>query len=514
MESYEALLARIQAKRVQDGRMSVGFAAYSDSDMFKTNTSTKPLAKDFSAHFSAESSLRTHSVLKQAAAKHLKTPGLVSLGGGLPSSEYFPFSEISLRIPDPSTDSCAPDHDVTISKHDSRIGASEYDLSLALNYGQPMGSPQMLRWITEHTEMLFNPPYADWRACQTVGNTGALEQAIRLLCDRERGDSILMEEYSFSTAIETIAPQGIKMFGVKMDAEGLLPDSMDQMLRNWDAKTRGARKPHVLYTIPTGQNPTGTTMSLERRQAVYAVCQEHDIFIIEDDPYYFLQMQDQFDGRGIDDDDKSAQKYFENLVPTFLSLDTDGRVLRMDSFSKVVVPGARLGWVTASAQVIERFLAHAEVANQGPGGFSQLMLWKLLDETWGHDGYMKWLCQMSKHYQRRRDVLLNACEEFLPRDIVTWDVPQAGMFIWIKVQHQKCSNTIESTAIELEEKIFDHAIANGVLCARGSWFRVDSQKPLQEIFFRITFASAEEETMKVAIQRLSAAIRQSFGTEK
>ncbi|KAF7517595.1 hypothetical protein G7054_g13758 [Neopestalotiopsis clavispora] len=496
MASYEALLAKIQAKRTQNGRLSVGVAAYSDSDMFKTNTSTKPLAKDFSTYFSAESSRRTHSVLKQAAAKHLKTPGLVSLGGGLPSSEYFPFSEISARIQASSADTCAPDHDVTISKHDTRNGASEYDLSLALNYGQPMGSPQMLRWITEHTEMLFNPPYADWRACQTVGNTGASNRP---------------SVYS----IETIAPQGINMFGVRMDAEGLLPDAMNEMLSNWDVKARGgARKPHVLYTVPTGQNPTGTTMSLERRRAVYAVCQAHDVFIIEDDPYYFLQMQDQFPDRGSDNDDRSAQKYFESLVPTFVSLDTDGRVLRMDSFSKVVVPGARLGWVTASAQVIERFLAHAEVANQGPGGFSQVMLWKLLDETWGHDGYIRWLCQMSQVYQRRRDALLRACDEFLPRNIVTWDAPQAGMFIWIKVQCQKCSKHTMATTEELEEKIFDNAIENGVLCARGSWFRVNSQEPLEEIFFRITFASAEEDTMKVAVQRLSAAIRQAFEIEK
>jgi aromatic amino acid aminotransferase I / 2-aminoadipate transaminase len=82
------------------------------------------------------------------------------------------------------------------------------------------------------------------------------------------------------------------------------------------------------------------------------------------------------------------------------------------------------------------------------------------------------------------------------------------------VQHQKCSKHTKATAEELEEKIFDHAIENGVLCARGSWFRVNSQEPLEEIFFRITFASAEEDTMKVAIQRLSGAIRQAFEIEK
>lgn len=491
--------------------MTVGIAAYSDSDMYKSCTTGKPLAKDFSGHFSAESKRRSHAILKQAA-KHLKTPGLVSLGGGLPSSEYFPFSEISLRIPAASGGSSAPDHNVSIGKNDSKLGISEYDLSLALNYGQPMGSPPLLRFITEHTEMLFNPPYADWRSCQTVGNTSALEQTIRLLCDKDRGDSILMEEYTFSGAIETVGPQGIKMFGVKMDAYGLLPDEMNEILANWDAEARGARKPHVLYTVPTGQNPTGTTMSLERRQAVYAVCQEHDVFIIEDDPYYFLQMQNSLDE---DDstDDGGAERYVQNLMPTFLSLDTDGRVLRMDSFSKVLVPGARLGWVTASAQVIELYLRHAEVANQGPGGFSSAMLWKLLDETWGHEGYLRWLHQLSKHYQRRRDVLLRACEEFLPRGMFTWDVPEAGMFVWIKIKLDREMKHLDSIAIELEERIFDRAIANGVLCARGSWFRVASEEPMRDISFRITFASAEEDAMRIAVQRLSVAVREALDNE-
>lgn len=324
---------------------------------------------------------------------------------------------------------------VTMGKYDvaeqkDRPDGAEYDLSIALNYGQATGSAQMMRWVTEHTELVCDPPYKDWRSCLTVGSTAALEQALRMFLDKERGDSMLTEEYSFATALETVAPLGAKVFGIRMDEQGLLPESMDEILNNWDAKARGARKPHLLYTVPSGQNPTGATMGEQRRKDVYAVCQKHDVFIIEDEPYYFLQMQP-YTGAGTKGvpPPKSVDDFLEGLIPSLLNLDVDGRVLRMDSFSKVVVPGSRLGWVTASEQIIERYIRHSEVCNQGPSGFSQAILFKLLDEQWGHEGYLKWLMNLRLEYTRRRDTLMTACEQYLPGDVVSWTPPAAGMFV-------------------------------------------------------------------------------------
>jgi aromatic amino acid aminotransferase I len=241
---------------------------------------------------------------------------------------------------------------------------------------------------------------------------------------------VLTEEYSFATALETVAPLGAKVFGVRMDGEGLLPGDMDEMLSDWDSGARGARKPHLLYTVPSGQNPTGATMGERRRREVYEVCRKHDVYIIEDEPYYFLQMQP-YTGAGADGvpPPKDVEEFLEGLVPSLLSMDVDGRVMRMDSFSKVVVPGSRLGWVTASEQVIERYIRHSEVCNQGPSGFSQAILYKLLDEHWGHEGYLKWLMNMRLEYTRRRDTLMAACEQYLPRDVVSWTPPAAGMFV-------------------------------------------------------------------------------------
>ena len=375
------------------------------------------------------------------AARHLKKPGIISLGGGLPCPEYFPFESITMKVPVSPHFSEAATHssgkEIRIGKYDVTSSSSQaaaenppvYDLSIALNYGQAHGSAQMMRFVTEHTELVSNPPYADWQSCLTVGSTAALEQALRMLCDKTRGDAVLTEEYSFSTALETAIPLGVKVFGVKMDEEGLLPGSMDEILSNWDSAARGgARKPHVLYTVPSGQNPTGATQGEQRRREIYAVCQKHDVYIIEDEPYYFLQMPPH-KTTAITTGEESIDQFLTSLVPTLLSMDTDGRVMRMDSFSKVVVPGSRLGWITASAQMVERYIRHAEVCNQGPSGFSQVILHKLLDEEWGHEGYLRWLMNLRGEYTKRRDVMLDACEKFLPAGVVSWSETRSGMFV-------------------------------------------------------------------------------------
>lgn len=285
-----------------------------------------------------------------------------------------------------------------------------------------------MRFVTEHTELVNRPPYADWQCVLSIGNTSALEQALRIFT--ERGDYIMAEEYTYSSAAETARPLGLNILSVQMDRGGLIPEVMDDILSNWDTTARGARKPHLLYTIPTGQNPTGATQSAERRRAIYRVAQKHDLYILEDDPYYYLQMQP-YTGLNAPDapPPSSNEEFLSTLVPTILSMDIDGRVMRMDSFSKVVAPGTRTGWITASEQIAERFTRHNECSTQNPSGFAQIILYKLLDETWGHAGYLEWLIHLRLEYTRRRDWLLAACEKYLPREVVNWDPPAAGMFV-------------------------------------------------------------------------------------
>ena len=439
---------------------------------------------------------------------------MISLGGGLPSSENFPFDTLSAKVPSPSRFSEAETREsgtiIQAGKHDLETGASIFDISTSFNYGLASGSAQILRFIMEHTEIVHRPPYSDWTCTMTIGSTSALDLALRMFTSR--GDVVLSEEYTFVTARETAAPMGAKFLGVPMDEQGLLATALDEILSSWDENARGSRKPQLLYTIPTGQNPTGATQGEQRRRDVYAVAQKHDLIILEDDPYYYLQMQPY---RGQDQSDlpppKNREEFLASLVPSLLSMDVDGRVLRVESFSKVLAPGLRIGWVTASEQIVEKYRAHVDVSTQGPNGMSQLMVFKLLDEHWGHGGYLDWLIHLRMDYTKRRDVIVGASEKHLPREIVSWVPPAAGMFHWLRVDYTKHPHHPAKSFAELEEEIFMTCVNHGTLVIKGSIFSADAHAEHNAMFFRATFAAAPFDKIDEGIKRFGEAIRESFG---
>lgn len=205
----------------------------------------------------------------------------------------------------------------------------------------------------------------------------------------QNGVTMAIENQTYPTCFETGLPLGYSFFMAKMDGDGLLPDELDQDISNWDEELRGMKRPSILYTIPTGQNPSGATPPAERRRQIYAVAQKHDLYILEDDPYYFFQ----FERQGSTAEDAASpptvERYAQSLVPSYLSMDTDGRVYRMDSFAKTISPGARVGWVTALRQVVERVMRVHEVSTQHPSGISQVALYKLLHDEWGHTGWTR-----------------------------------------------------------------------------------------------------------------------------
>ena len=324
----------------------------------------------------------------------------------------------------------------------------------------------------------------------SVGSTSSLNMIYRMFL--QHGDYVISEEYSFATAVETSHPMGCRFVGVKMDEEGMLPESLDSILTNWDVEARGARKPFLVYTVPTGHNPTGSTLSTVRRKAVYKVAQKHDLVLIEDEPYYFLQMQPYVSGDSTPAPmPKTNEEFIATLVPSLLSMDVDGRVIRLDSFSKVLSPGARCGWIVASQQVCERFQRHSEVSVQQPSGFTQVIFHRLLDEQWGHGGYLQWLLNLRVQYTARRNALMAACEKYLPREVASWTPPAAGMFHWISLDMAKYPTAKDAQSIENE--VFQALLDRGVLVTPGSYFLSEKDKPLEKVFFRATFAAAVDQ---------------------
>ena len=509
----------VHARRSESGPMPSGVAPYTSSDIFKSPGSfKKPRARRWDHWINQESSSRTGSSLKMAT-RYLKTPGLISLGGGLPSSDYFPLEHVSVKVPQAplfsEQDTVESGVIRTAGKHDIREGKSLYDLEVCLNYGQAVGSPQILRFDTEHTEIVHKPPY--WKCCLTGGSTLGLEMCFRMLCTR--GDYLLTEEYTFATAVETARPLGVKVAGIKMDKEGMLADDLDDVLLTWNESQRGGPKPFLVYTVPTGQNHTGATQSHERLKAIYAVAEKHNLCILEDEPYYFLQMEEYASGQTHSAANFTPiphDQFLNALIPSYLSMDTSGRVLRLDSFSKIIAPGSRVGWITGADQLVDRFIHHAEVSTQNPSGISQIVLYKLLEETWGHGGFLEWLMYIRSEYTRRRDIIVEACERHLPKDIASWDPPMAGMFHWVNIQwhkHPKFDGDTSLTKLrEIEDSIFLAALAKGVLCSLGSWFRAQKGTDT-EVFIRMTFAAAPAGKVDEGVSRFGETLKEEFGVD-
>ncbi|KXL41322.1 hypothetical protein M433DRAFT_148797 [Acidomyces richmondensis BFW] len=510
-------IQNVAKRRAAAGKIKYGAAAPADVELYKGRGHHlhKNLAKRWDGRFTNEAKLRTGSSLKNAA-KFLRTPGLISLGGGLPSSEYFPVDEMSIKVPalGKFSDRDLHEHGVvlTAGKHDMAEDKSDYDIATAFQYGQGHGSAQLLRWMVEHTEIVHNPPYRDWSCTMTTGSTAALEMALRMFANP--GTWCLTEEYTFPSAVQAAEPLGVKMAAVGMDKDGMLADSLDAILTTWDEKARGGPKPFLVYTVPTGQNPTGSTQTLERRKAIYAVAQKHDLYILEDEPYYFLQMQP-YTGANAPDvpPPTSHEDFLQSLVPSFLSLDTDGRVMRMDSFSKVIAPGSRVGWITASEQICERFRTHADLSTQGASGVSQLLLYKLLEDHWGHAGYLDWLIHIRMEYTARRNVILDACEKYLPKDLVRWVPPMAGMFQWLEIDYKKHPQCGKKSIEEIEDEIFHKNIEHGTLLMKGSWFDAEKKENAGSLFFRTTYAAAPFDQIQEGIRRFGEAIRDVFGVK-
>ncbi|KAM0549546.1 hypothetical protein ACHAPJ_009362 [Fusarium lateritium] len=494
-------------------RQSISETCLCSGDVQNTSSKSqngveKPYARRWEHRYSAENLAQSPSPLKESASS-LDTSSMIPLGTGRPAAQYYPWDSMVIHATPASMKSAAPSSSLYMT---CTSGEANFDLSSVLDYNLPSGSPKLIKFFEEHIKSIHSPLYKDWEVSLTCGTTAALEIVLRMFCNR--GDWILAEKFTYAGMTTAVKTQGLNILGVEMDHDGLLPGDLDAKLEEWDA-ARGP-KPFVLYTIPSGQNPTGITQSTERKKGIYRVAEKHDLYIIEDDPYYFLHL-----GGGSKEytsttsPNISTEEYAKKLPTSYLSLDISGRVLRLDSASKVLAPGLRFGWVTASAQIIDMYVCTAEISSLSPSGPSQVMVYKLLSETWGHHGFMSWLNNLSSQYRQRRDDLIAACSRHLPSKICQWNTPEAGMFVWLRIDlsyHPSCGqsgwpNNIEEHQ-DIENRLHQKAQENGVMVAKGSWFALETDK--QEMFFRVTYVAASKGGLEQAILRFSQVLRAEF----
>ncbi|KAK2498230.1 hypothetical protein MC885_016261 [Smutsia gigantea] len=424
---------------------------------------------NYARFLTATSAAREPSAIRVLTEILSRAPrSLISLAAGSPNPSTFPFKAAE------------------VTTHDGKaVRLDGARMARALQYSPSAGIPELLSWLKQLQVKLHNPPSVHYPAsqgqmdlCVTSGSQDGLCKVFEMIINP--GDNVLLSEPVYSGILQILKPLGCNIINVSSDEHGIIPDSLQEILSEWkpeDSKNPRRNTPKFLYTVPNGNNPTGNSLPTDRKKAIYELARKYDFLIVEDDPYYFLQ-------------------FTKPWAPTFLSMDIDGRVIRADSFSKVLSSGLRIGFITGPKPLIERVVLHTQVSTMHASTFSQLLVSELLHQ-WEEEGFLAHVERVIEFYRAQKDALLAAADRWLS-GLAEWHVPTAGMFLWVKI---KGINDVKQL---IEEK----AIKKEILIAPGNVFYIDSSAPSP--YFRASFSSASPEQMGVAFQRLAQLIKESL----
>ncbi|KAL3474298.1 pyridoxal phosphate-dependent transferase [Aspergillus californicus] len=454
-------------------------------------------AVDLSHHLNVKSKSRHPSPLK-TIIKFMGQEGMVSLAGGLPHPSLFPIHKATFTASDPSQ---STEIELPLANGENTL------LKLAdfLQYGTGAGNAQLRQWCHDFTTQVHKPAYSNYEIMLHPGNTNAWSKVVGLLC--EEGDYILCESYTYPSAQAFWIPLGNYAAPVDIDRDGMRDDCLEDTLSTWEEKHPGVRRPHVVYLVTVGSNPSGVTMSASRREKIYEICVKYDVIIVEDDPYFFIQYPDYIIGEtgpapSISSEPLGTQSFLDSLAPSFLQYDRQGRVIRLESFSKTLSPGLRLGYFIANPLFTERLLRATEVETQDPAGLSQALTLALF-QNWGIDGYILWLQNLRTEYHRRRNWMIDAFAQHFtlvpaseiepslqgaPEGVVaallnstpifSFVPPTGGMFIWAKFylaanpgfQVVKEDETVDDPEQIFAEKLWAEFAEELVLLTPGSYY--------------------------------------------
>uniref|UniRef100_A0A4W3HC20 Kynurenine/alpha-aminoadipate aminotransferase, mitochondrial n=1 Tax=Callorhinchus milii TaxID=7868 RepID=A0A4W3HC20_CALMI len=381
----------------------------------------------------------------------LAPPTMISFAGGMPNPNTFPFQTANFSV-----------------TNGINITFNQDLMKRALQYSASQGVPELVSWMNELQKSLHKPPTIDYSPehgqmaiCVTTGSQEANSKMFEMLLGA--GDSIILDAPTYSGTLAALIPLGCKILSISNDQHGMIPQSLLDVLSKWkpeDAKDPRCDIPRVLYTIPNGCNPTGASMTERRKREIYQIARKYDLLIIEDDPYYFLQFE-------------------QPWAPSFLSMDVDGRVMRSDSFSKILSSGLRLGFLTGPKPLIDRIILHIQSSTLHTSTFTQPHV--------GTSAMLNYICFYFYHrvidfYSKQREAMLSAAEKWL-KDLAEWHVPSAGMFIWLRLKGVP----------DTYQLIMEKAMEKEVMFVPGRAFMVDSSAP--SAYIRASFSISTPEEM-------------------
>ncbi len=324
--------------------------------------------------------------------KYMSIEKMISLGGGYPNPSTFDFASVNVQFNDGQS-----------------ISLGEELIARAAQYGPSDGLPSfkstLLKWHQHKDNIVLDPE----NIVVLNGSQEGLFILAYLFLNSE--DRIIVDEPTYPGAIAAFKSFCRNFISVPIDGHGTRTDVLEEKLS--ELELTGTALPKFIYCIPNGHNPGGVAMSLERRRQLIDIANRYDLFIVEDDPYQLIKLDD------------------SPLLPSLQSMDTDGRVIRLDSFSKIFAPGLRLGYVTASPAVAREIVLFKQASNMHTSTFVQLLVQQYLNQ-FGFDQFYASIQKKCELYRTHRDAMVSAAQKYLPES-VTFHTPTEGMFIWFEL---------------------------------------------------------------------------------
>ncbi|RLF52635.1 MAG: aminotransferase [Thermoplasmata archaeon] len=376
--------------------------------------------------------------------KLTQNPEIISFAGGLPNPEAFPVDEL-----------------VEITRE-----ILEKHGKMALQYGPTEG-------IRGFREVLASRCAKDGMDATsenviiTTGSQQGLDMIGRVFLDP--GDTIIVELPTYLGAINAFRAYEVNFEGVPLDEEGMKTDLLEEKIE--ELKKKGIT-PKFIYVVPTFQNPAGVVMSESRRRKLIDIANEHDLIVIEDDPY----------GKLI---------YEGKPAKPIKALDDEGRVIYLSTFSKILAPGFRLAWIVASEELIRKLTIAKQALDLCSNTFVQFVAKEFIE-----GGYLDLhIMKIIEMYRPKRDKMIEAIKNYFPSDTIFYK-PRGGMFAWVTIPGN----------IDTEEMFLD-AIKEKVAYIHGKAFYVDGGGANS---MRLNFSYSSEELIDEGMRRLGKVIEKKL----
>ncbi len=387
-------------------------------------------------------------VMKSSAMRDIMAvttrPEVISLAGGLPDTSSFPpetFAAITSRI---AEQSCAK----------------------ALQYGPTEGLPETKECIAE--VMAAEGMRVDRDdMIVTTGGQQVIDLVTKTLIDP--GDVIVAEGPTYPGAVPVFHAYQADVVQIDMDSEGMRVDVLEERL---DRLEREGRKPKFIYTVPSFQNPAGVTMSLPRRRRLVEVAAERELLVLEDNPYGLL-------------------RYEGDAPEPLYALDGGVYVMYLGTFSKILSPGIRLGWVVAPPPVLEKINLGKQEADLCTSTLSQL----LVQAYFEIGDWREYVRSLTEIYRSRRDAMLQALEDYFPPQ-AEWTRPGGGLFIWATLP-----DFIDT------DDLLVRALRDNVAFVPGSGAYLDGRGHSS---MRLNFSGSGEERIREGVRRIGEAVKEQL----